>query len=151
MLDVAWRFNVTRVKNCCQIMDRLEENLTAAQVLYPLTQFTDVFFLKADICQQGVHQQKVNMLARKYCDHVKGKRTPIILSHHMLYGLKEGQEKMSKSDPDSALFMEDAADDLERTIVRHTVPRRLLHQVTLPLRHRHKMKEMLMPGRNLCI
>ena len=91
------------------------------------------------------------MLARKYCDHVKGKRTPIILSHHMLYGLKEGQEKMSKSDPDSALFMEDAADDLERTIVRHTVPRRLLHQVTLPLRHRHKMKEMLMPGRNLCI
>ena len=27
----------------------------------------------------------------------------------MLSGLKEGQEKMSKSDPDSAIFMEDTA------------------------------------------
>lgn len=26
----------------------------------------------------------------------------------MLMGLKEGQEKMSKSDPDSAIFMEDS-------------------------------------------
>lgn len=26
----------------------------------------------------------------------------------MLAGLKEGQEKMSKSDPDSAIFMEDS-------------------------------------------
>ena len=79
MLDIAWRFNVTRIKNCCQIMGRLEGNLTAAQVLYPLTQFTDVFFLQADICQQGVDQRKVNMLAREYCNHVKGKRKPIIL------------------------------------------------------------------------
>ena len=29
----------------------------------------------------------------------------------MLSGLKEGQEKMSKSDPDSAIFMEDTAGD----------------------------------------
>lgn len=33
----------------------------------------------------------------------------------MLMGLKEGQEKMSKSDPDSAIFMEDSE-------VRHDVP-----------------------------
>ena len=39
-----------------------------------------------------------------------------VLSHHMLYGLKEGQEKMSKSDPDSAIFMEDAAEDVKRKI-----------------------------------
>ena len=35
----------------------------------------------------------------------------MIISHHMLSGLKEGQEKMSKSDPDSAIFMEDTAGD----------------------------------------
>jgi tyrosyl-tRNA synthetase len=33
MLDVARRFNVTRIKKCCQIMGRLEGSLTAAQVL----------------------------------------------------------------------------------------------------------------------
>lgn len=116
MLDVARRFNITRIMKCCQIMGRLEGSLTAAQVLYPLMQCTDVFFLKADICQLGVDQRKVNMLAREYCDAAKRKHKPIILSHHMLYGLKAGQEKMSKSDPDSAVFMEDTAEDVERKI-----------------------------------
>jgi tyrosyl-tRNA synthetase len=116
MLDIARRFNITRIKKCCQIMGRLEGNLTAAQILYPLMQCTDVFFLKADICQLGVDQRKVNMLAREYCDAAKVKLKPVILSHHMLYGLKAGQEKMSKSDPDSAIFMEDTVEDVERKI-----------------------------------
>ena len=116
MLDIARRFNITRIKKCCQIMGRLEGNLTAAQVLYPLMQCTDVFFLKADVCQLGVDQRKVNMLAREYCDAAKIKFKPVILSHHMLYGLKKGQEKMSKSDPDSAIFMEDTPEDVARKI-----------------------------------
>jgi tyrosyl-tRNA synthetase len=45
------------------------------------------------------------MLAREYSDLAKQPK-PIILSHHMMPGLKEGQEKMSKSDPASAIFME---------------------------------------------
>jgi tyrosyl-tRNA synthetase len=123
MLDIARRFNVTRIKKCCQIMGRLEGNLTAAQILYPLMQCTDVFFLKADVCQLGVDQRKVNMLAREYCDAAKIKFKPVILSHHMLYGLKKGQEKMSKSDPDSAIFMEDAPEDVERKINAAYCPR----------------------------
>jgi tyrosyl-tRNA synthetase len=116
MLDIARRFNVTRIKKCCQIMGRSENTLSSAQVLYPIMQCTDVFFLKADICQLGVDQRKVNMLAREYCDAAGRKIKPIILSHHMLYGLKAGQEKMSKSDPDSAIFMEDSSDTVERKI-----------------------------------
>ena len=123
MLDIARRFNVTRIKKCCQIMGRLEGNLTAAQILYPLMQCTDVFFLKADVCQLGVDQRKVNMLAREYCDAAKIKFKPVILSHHMLYGLKKGQEKMSKSDPDSAIFMEDTPEDVERKINAAYCPR----------------------------
>jgi tyrosyl-tRNA synthetase len=122
MLDVARRFNITRIKKCCQIMGRLEGSLTAAQVLYPIMQCTDVFFLKADICQLGVDQRKVNMLAREYCDAAKRSTKPVILSHHMLYGLKAGQEKMSKSDPDSAIFMEDAAIDVQRKIMNAYCP-----------------------------
>ena len=52
-------------------------------------------------------QRKVNMLAREYAADKKMRFKPIIISHHMLMGLKEGQEKMSKSDPNSAIFMED--------------------------------------------
>ena len=49
--------------------------------------------LQADICQLGMDQRKVNMLAREYCDMTspKIKHKPVILSHHMLMGLKEGQ------------------------------------------------------------
>ncbi|MCI16758.1 tyrosine-tRNA ligase-like protein, partial [Trifolium medium] len=52
-------------------------------------------------------QRKVNVLAREYCDVIKRKNKPVILSHHMLPGLQQGQEKMSKSDPLSSIFMED--------------------------------------------
>ena len=55
----------------------------------------------------GMDQRKVNMLAREYAADKKMRFKPIIISHHMLMGLKEGQEKMSKSDPNSAIFMED--------------------------------------------
>lgn len=34
----------------------------------------------------------------------------------MLMGLKQGQAKMSKSDPDSAIFMEDTVEDVNRKI-----------------------------------
>lgn len=40
----------------------------------------------------------------------------------MMLGLKEGQEKMSKSDPDSAVFMEDSEDDVRRKIRRAFCP-----------------------------
>jgi len=40
----------------------------------------------------------------------------------MLMGLKEGQEKMSKSDPDSAIFMEDTPEDVKRKIKRAFCP-----------------------------
>jgi len=116
MLDISKRFTLTRIKKCCQIMGRLENNLTAAQILYPLMQCTDVFFLKADVCQLGVDQRKVNMLAREYCDSVGRKLKPVVLSHHMLYGLAEGQAKMSKSNPDSAIFMEDTPDEVVRKL-----------------------------------
>jgi len=34
----------------------------------------------------------------------------------MLMGLGHGQEKMSKSDPDSAIFMEDTPEDVQRKV-----------------------------------
>jgi tyrosyl-tRNA synthetase len=90
--------------------------LPNAQLLYPMMQCNDVFFLKADICQLGMDQIKVNVLAREYAEKTKRKFAPVVISHHMLMGLKEGQAKMSKSDPMSAIFMEDSADDVRSKI-----------------------------------
>lgn len=123
VMDIARLNNLARIQRCCTIMGRKDtEEMSAAQVMYPCMQCADVFFLKADICQLGLDQRKVNMLAREYCDSVKIKFKPVILSHHMLMGLKEGQEKMSKSDPDSAIFMEDSEADLKRKIKKAFCP-----------------------------
>ncbi|XP_010531909.1 PREDICTED: tyrosine--tRNA ligase 1, cytoplasmic-like isoform X2 [Tarenaya hassleriana] len=108
VMDIARRNKLPRILRCVQIMGRSEtDELSAAQILYPCMQCADIFFLEADICQLGMDQRKVNVLAREYCDDIKRKNKPIILSHHMLPGLQQGQEKMSKSDPLSAIFMED--------------------------------------------
>ena len=56
------------------------------------------------------------MLARDYCQKIGKKDKPVIISHHMMMGLKEGQEKMSKSDLDSAIFMEDTVEEVNRKV-----------------------------------
>ncbi|KAM9981728.1 hypothetical protein ACTFIY_004018 [Dictyostelium cf. discoideum] len=123
VMDIARKFNVPRIKKCSQIMGRNEEDdLMCAQLLYPCMQCADIFYLKADICQLGMDQRKVNMLAIEYCDKVKIKNKPIIVSHHMLSGLKEGQEKMSKSDPESAIFMEDSEAEVNTKIKKAYCP-----------------------------
>lgn len=123
VMNIATKNSVTRMQRCCTIMGRKESSdQPAAQIMYPAMQCADVFFLKADICQLGMDQRKVNMLAREYCDVLGRTQKPVILSHHMLMGLKQGQEKMSKSSPDSAIFMEDSAASVKKKIKKAYCP-----------------------------
>lgn len=100
----------------------------SSQIFYPAMQCADVFFLKADICQLGLDQRKVNMLAREYAAEKKLKDKPIIISHHMMMGLLEGQAKMSKSDPESAIFMEDTVEDVKRKIKKAFCPPKIVEE-----------------------
>ncbi|KAG4198895.1 hypothetical protein ERO13_A05G115200v2 [Gossypium hirsutum] len=127
VMDIARRNKLPRIMRCCQIMGRSEQDeLSAAQILYPCMQCADIFFLKADICQLGMDQRKVNVLAREYCVDIKRKNKPIILSHHMLPGLQQGQEKMSKSDPSSSIFMEDEEAEVNVKIKKAYCPPKIV-------------------------
>ena len=44
----------------------------------------------------------------------------------MMYGLKEGQTKMSKSDPESAIFMEDTVEDVNWKIKNAFCPNKVI-------------------------
>jgi len=115
VMDIATKFNLTRIKKCTQIMGREEsDELAASQIFYPVMQAADVFFLKVDICSLGMDQRKVNMLCREYAKKVK-RHPPVIISHHMVMGL-DGSDKMSKSNPDNAIFMDDSEADVKRKI-----------------------------------
>jgi tyrosyl-tRNA synthetase len=99
-------------------------------------QCADIFFLKTDVCQLGNDQRKVNMLAREYVDKNKDFKKPVIVGHHMLSGMTppavagEGENdddmaiknKMSKSNPNSAIFMEDSVDDVNRKVKKAYAP-----------------------------
>jgi tyrosyl-tRNA synthetase len=128
VMNISRANNIARVKRCGQIMGRSEgDDQPSSQIMYPCMQAADVFYLHADICQLGLDQRKVNMLAREYldkpeCQENKKRGKPVILSHAMMPGLQEGQEKMSKSNPDSAIFMEDSVEDVNRKIKKAFCP-----------------------------
>lgn len=128
VMKVAINATVKRILRCSQIMGRTEqETQQASQILYPCMQCADIFHLEADICQLGMDQRKVNMLAREIGEKL-GYWKPVIISHHMLMGLGQPPEtgltgaekgiemKMSKSKPETAIFMTDSAEDIKRKI-----------------------------------
>lgn len=134
VLNIARVNSVTRITRCSQIMGRSEnETLSAAQIFYPCMQCSDIFELEADICQLGLDQRKVNVLAREVAPKL-GFKKPIVVSHHMLMGLTEPPKsdltgadaaiakKMSKSNPDSAIFMTDSEEDIKRKIKKAYCP-----------------------------
>ncbi|UCD01632.1 MAG: tyrosine--tRNA ligase [Promethearchaeota archaeon] len=134
VLKIGIETTLKRVKRCTQIMGRNEsDKLYASQILYPLMQAADIFYLPADICQLGMDQRKVNMLAREIAKKLN-KPKPVAIHHHMLMGLYKPpttdatgvdrtiEIKMSKSDPDSSIFMLDSPNDVKRKINKAYCP-----------------------------
>ena len=134
VLKISINSTLKRVKRCTQIMGRSEsDKLLSSQILYPLMQAADIFYLPANICQLGLDQRKVNMLARDIAKKLN-KPKPIAVHHHMLMGLTKPPEtdltgvervihlKMSKSSPDSAIFMLDTPDDVKHKINKAYCP-----------------------------
>ncbi|MBA3064245.1 tyrosine--tRNA ligase, partial [Candidatus Woesearchaeota archaeon] len=98
----------------------------------------DIFELKADITQLGMDQRKVNVLAREIGPSI-GFWKPVVVSHHMLIGLgkpassKTGVErgidlKMSKSKPDTAIFMTDSEEEIKRKINKAYCPEKTIDE-----------------------
>ncbi|MFA5358018.1 MAG: tyrosine--tRNA ligase [archaeon] len=133
VMNIATKNTVNRILRCSQIMGRSEaESLHASQIFYPCMQCADIFHLKADVTQLGMDQRKVNVLAREVGEKL-GYWKPVVVSHHMLAGLKEIktesqgversiEKKMSKSIPDSAIFMTDSGEEIKRKIAKAYCP-----------------------------
>jgi len=133
-INIARNSTVKRILRTSQIMGRKStESLSAAQVIYPCMQAADIFHLECNICQLGMDQRKVNILAREVGPKL-GFWKPVVVSHHMILGLSEPKTasddpadrlldlKMSKSKPDSAIFMSDSSVEIERKIKKAYCP-----------------------------
>jgi tyrosyl-tRNA synthetase len=137
VLRIAKNSTVKRIVRCSQIMGRNESDvLSAAQIIYPCMQAADIFTLGINMAQLGMDQRKVNMLARQLADEL-GFPKPAAVHHHMIISLqppvdqinssdsKQDQTialKMSKSKPDSAIFMTDTKDEIYSKIKKAYCP-----------------------------
>lgn len=128
VMKIAIKNTLNRVIRTVEIMGREETDiLQASQIIYPCMQAADIFYLKADVAQLGLDQRKVNMMARETSSSL-GLWKPISVSHHMLMGLQQPVSKelnskeraiklkMSKSKPDTAIFMTDEEEDINRKL-----------------------------------
>jgi tyrosyl-tRNA synthetase len=134
VLKLSSSASLQRVLRCGQIMGREESTSNpAAYVLYPLMQAADIHHLDADIAQLGMDQRKVNMLARDLFPKI-GIKPPVVINHHMLMGLTEPKQtdktgadaaiakKMSKSNPNSAIFMTDTNEEVNKKFKKAFCP-----------------------------
>ncbi|MBI2143556.1 tyrosine--tRNA ligase [Candidatus Woesearchaeota archaeon] len=134
VLQISMNATIQRIIRTGEIMGRKESEMQqASMVVYSCMQAADIFQLEADICQLGMDQRKVNILAREIGPKL-GFWKPVVVSHHMLMGLGEPRTdvkgvteraielKMSKSKPDTAVFMTDSEEDVMRKIGKAYCP-----------------------------
>jgi len=123
---------LARDTRCLQIMGRKESDaLHVAQYLYPPMQAVDINELGVDIAHAGLDQRKIHMLAREVFPKMKWK-VPVALHTALLAGLLEPEKtesagedgkfdkvvacKMSKSKPDTAIFIHDTTAEITRKL-----------------------------------
>jgi tyrosyl-tRNA synthetase len=141
-LKISRMVTIKRILRSVTIAGRTETEVkNPSLIIYPLMQATDIFMLNeqrgVDICQLGMDQRRVNMLARELAEKL-GKKKPIAVHHHLLIGLQgptkmgnfdENESinqqisfKMSKSKPETAIYIHDDEETIRRKIVKAFCP-----------------------------
>ncbi len=140
VMRIAINSTIKRIVRCGTILGRKESEMRqASQIFAPVMQAADIFYLDVDVCQLGVDQTKVNILARELGPKL-GFWKPVIVSHRMLMGLNQPvakdlnaeertmELKMSKSKPDSAVFMTDTEKDIYRKLEKAWCPEKQVEE-----------------------
>lgn len=115
--------SIARTMRTLTIMGRSEDDkkIDVAKLLYPAMQAVDIHSLGVDIAHAGMDQRKIHMLVREIFPKM-GWKVPVAVHHKLLPGLtKPGNvngelTKMSKSDPNSGIFIHNSDDEIRTKI-----------------------------------
>ncbi len=126
LLRVAKSSTRSRIVRALPIMGRKEEDVERdfSKFIYPLMQVTDIIEMDIDLALGAMDQRHAHMLCRDIQDKMNLKKTSAM--HGPLLGSLKGTgrmdvnpdqfTKMSKSDPDSAIFLFDSESEIKRKI-----------------------------------
>ncbi len=140
LLKVAKSNTLARIKRALTIMGRRAEEaeMDFSKLIYPAMQVTDIFYLDLDIALGGTDQRKAHMLARDTAEKLGFKKV-IAIHTPLLTGLqglgrmspdKVDEEthavefKMSKSKPETAIFVFDTPEEIDRKLRKAYCPAR---------------------------
>lgn len=137
VVQVAKSTTLARMQRSITILGRAEgDKVDFAKLLYPAMQVADVYVLQADLPHAGLDQRKAHVIARDVASSMTisplpGGGKPVAVHHPLLLGLgkptgaTETEEdrraallamKMSKSKPDTAVFVHDSPEEVERKL-----------------------------------
>ncbi len=140
LIRSAKEVSLARVRRALTIMGRKadESESDFSKLIYPLMQVTDIFYMDLDIALGGTDQRKAHMLARDIAEKTGRKKivavhTPLLPSlqgaGRMELGKGEIDEiyaeiKMSKSKPETAVFVYDDPGEIRAKILKAYCPPR---------------------------
>ena len=148
ILDIGRNTTINRMLRTITIMGRKESEATqASAIFYPAMQSADIAKLGVQIAHAGMDQRKVHMLAREIFPKL-GKKKFAAVHGHLLPGLQgpgrmdaavtappaqeksEGggqmDAKMSKSKPNSAIFIHDSEEEIKSKISKAFCPEKIV-------------------------
>lgn len=131
-----------RMLRCTTAMGRKETDkaLPSSTMMYPAMQVADMWAMGIDIAHAGMDQRKIHVLARELADKMK-KPKPVALHMKLLPGLRSSkrmdvvskeeediENKMSKSNPDSAIFIHDSQEEIIRKMKKAHCPEKVVEE-----------------------
>ncbi|MGC8776723.1 MAG: tyrosine--tRNA ligase [Candidatus Micrarchaeia archaeon] len=145
VLKVSKGISMGRAKRSVTILGRkMGEELNLAQLIYVPMQVADIYIQGVNIAHAGIDQRKAHVVAIEAAKSFS--YTPVALHHHLLMGIsmseeqrlrmleaeKEGNRdklddsiidiKMSKSKPNSAIFIHDTEEEIKAKISKALCP-----------------------------
>ena len=147
MIDVSKNTSLARMQRSITIMGRKEgESVDFAKLMYPPMQVADIFIQGLNLPHSGLDQRKAQVIARDVAlklkvspllNKNKEKIKPVAVHGHLILGLgkppawpvpkQQMQElwstlKMSKSNPDTCIFIHDSEKEIKRKIEKAFCP-----------------------------
>lgn len=141
VVDISKNTTLGRISRSITIMGRKEgEGVDFAKMLYPPMQVADIFSQGINLPHAGLDQRKAQVIAREVAlklkinpllDNKKNKIKPVAIHGHLILGLQKppvwpvpkdklqelwSQMKMSKSIPNSAIYMTDNEEEIKKKI-----------------------------------
>lgn len=145
-MEVGKHVTLSRNLRSISIMGKKQgQEVDMATLFYPPLQVADIFTLKVNLAHAGIDQRKAHVIARQVASKLKinplkdakgGVIAPVAIHHNLIAGLDAPQKdslgknqedlaidlKMSKSKPDSAIFIHDSPEEIKRKIQKAYCP-----------------------------